>query len=490
MQVAHVLRNPNYTDIYFYLRHRVWAADETRARQVTLRPLSEMLKCPRHHDGYITWEEFEENQTQLKANRAKRRGPIGNGAALCQGILWCGRCSRWIRTVDFRHRKSGHALASYRCHPADRIGRVRQCFSVGSSILDGVIERAVLACITPGGIEAALRAIDDTVAQKEAANKAQARLLQRAGDAVNEARRRYEQVDPSHPMVKADLEARFEEACQAKKELERRLGRARRTEADSIGEADAAELVERAADVRTLWRAATTTNQDRKELIGTVISRVVVRAKTEESVEFDIEWVSGLRETHQAHRRKGLEKIVVELIQAGHMTMDAILRELRSRDVLNAFGRPIQRQLLWKILNRHGLGRKANWIRGLLRIRELVLEGFSTLEILARLREEGPPHWLGEWTLRRVRGAIDQIRLGTVPPEVQALPQHIKIKPSVRTAPAVADAMRNGRAAGRSWQAIVAEINASGWRSATGSPLTVEMARALAWKWKHAGAVK
>ena len=100
MQVAHLLTNPNYTDAYVYYRQKVSEADESRPRTVQRLPQSGWLVVHKHHDAYVTWEEWEEIQALLASRRVTRRPPIGNGPALLQGILWCDRCTRWIRTIS------------------------------------------------------------------------------------------------------------------------------------------------------------------------------------------------------------------------------------------------------------------------------------------------------------------------------------------------------------------------------------------------------
>ena len=51
-----------------------------------------------NHEGYISWEEFEENRRMLTENaymqqRASRKAARG-GRALLTGLVRCGRCGR------------------------------------------------------------------------------------------------------------------------------------------------------------------------------------------------------------------------------------------------------------------------------------------------------------------------------------------------------------------------------------------------------------
>jgi DNA-directed RNA polymerase subunit RPC12/RpoP len=56
-----------------------------------------------HHEGYITWAEFERNQRLISDNARKSnigRGSIRRGEVLLTGLLRCARCGRKL-TVSY-----------------------------------------------------------------------------------------------------------------------------------------------------------------------------------------------------------------------------------------------------------------------------------------------------------------------------------------------------------------------------------------------------
>ena len=61
--------------------------------------------------AYITREQFERNQAQLRANRTDRLGPVRAGTALLSGLLVCGRCGLRMTAA---YNNDGHA-ARYVC---------------------------------------------------------------------------------------------------------------------------------------------------------------------------------------------------------------------------------------------------------------------------------------------------------------------------------------------------------------------------------------
>jgi hypothetical protein len=58
-----------------------------------------------HHEGYISWQQFQRNQQQLADNRngynRSRRGAVREGVGLLQGIVLCGRCG-WRMKVRYQ----------------------------------------------------------------------------------------------------------------------------------------------------------------------------------------------------------------------------------------------------------------------------------------------------------------------------------------------------------------------------------------------------
>src|SRR3984885_15170513 len=106
-RIRQMLKNPCYAGAFAYgktaMRTRI---EEGRARQ------SSRYRKPRkewkvlligHHPGYISWEEYLENQQRLEANVAMYEGEGSGaaklGAALLSGLLRCGRCGRKLQVI-------------------------------------------------------------------------------------------------------------------------------------------------------------------------------------------------------------------------------------------------------------------------------------------------------------------------------------------------------------------------------------------------------
>ena len=56
-----------------------------------------------HHEGYISWEEYERNQQTIGGNANMKgemvKGSVRNGGGLLVGLLRCGHCGRKLKVL-------------------------------------------------------------------------------------------------------------------------------------------------------------------------------------------------------------------------------------------------------------------------------------------------------------------------------------------------------------------------------------------------------
>ena len=94
-RVLDVLSNPCYAGAYVFGRYRSRRVVRPDGTIVTKRERLQRsdwtVVIQDHHPGYISWDEFLENEQRLAANRARAgQRPPREGSALCQGIVRCG----------------------------------------------------------------------------------------------------------------------------------------------------------------------------------------------------------------------------------------------------------------------------------------------------------------------------------------------------------------------------------------------------------------
>ena len=106
-----VLHNPRFAGAFFFGRSRQRHTVEARLIVERLPREEWTALIPNAHAGYITWEDFEENQRRLRENAQangsdRRRSPPREGPALLQGLAVCGRCGDRM-TVRYHQRHGG-----------------------------------------------------------------------------------------------------------------------------------------------------------------------------------------------------------------------------------------------------------------------------------------------------------------------------------------------------------------------------------------------
>jgi hypothetical protein len=157
----HILTNPVYGGAYAFGRRSACVKIEN-GRKRTIRSLHRNwndwdVLIKDHHEGYITWAEFERNQHLIDDNANRKsnmgRGSIRRGEALLVGLFRCARCGRKL-TVSYSGK--GGPTQRYVCRGASNQMAASSCISFGGIRIDRAVAQEVLDRLQPLGIEAAL----------------------------------------------------------------------------------------------------------------------------------------------------------------------------------------------------------------------------------------------------------------------------------------------------------------------------------------------
>jgi DNA invertase Pin-like site-specific DNA recombinase len=306
-----LLQHPIYAGAYvFGRRSQLVQVVDGRARKTEghFKPMQNWNVLLRnHHAGYISWEEFEENQNMIAENahmlsRTARKSARG-GRALLTGLTRCGRCGRMMRV--FYASKAGEAHR-YQCTGDKAHVGGRLCIGVGGARVDRAVATRMLEAVSPLGVEAAIQAAERFTQADQDVRQALTRELEEARYDASLAARRYEVVDPTKRLVARELEAGWNVALERVAELEKRLARLQ-TEAACRPQIDRASLMELAHDLPSAWNAPTTSARTRQRLTRILIQEVVIDLDdaANESV-VTVHWSGGRHtEIRVARRRDG-----------------------------------------------------------------------------------------------------------------------------------------------------------------------------------------
>jgi DNA invertase Pin-like site-specific DNA recombinase len=280
--VHDLLTNPCYAGAFVFGRTRTEKRVDADGRLITrVRALPRdqwTVLIPDHHPGFISWERYEANQTQLRANWRPPRGEGGGaareGRALLQGLLRCGQCGR---TMQVGYAGTHGTVPRYLCGRAQQLyGAERACQSLGGHRLEQVVLTELFRVLAPAALAATAQALAEADTHYRQRLAAFELTVQRARFEADRARRQYDAVEPENRLVARTLETTLEAklAAQRRAETELTVQQARRPVA--LTDEELAWLSHAGADVRAVFDAPTTTARERKQLIRAVISDVVV----------------------------------------------------------------------------------------------------------------------------------------------------------------------------------------------------------------------
>ncbi len=294
--VRALLTNPIYAGAYAFGRTASRVTVENGRKRVVRGHRRERKEWDvlivDHHEGYVSWAEFERNQRLIADNANCKglmaRGSVRRGDALLAGLLRCGHCGRRLH-VSYSG-TSGFCVR-YSCRGAHLNHGTQTCIAFGGMRVDAAVSAEVLRLLSPLGVEAALAAaamrdaeIADTRRQGELA-------LTQARYEADLARRQYDAVDPANRLVAAELERRWNDRLAEAQGQEERLA-AIGADKPSLCAAERERLLSLGEDLGTAWSHPGATAETRKRVLRAVLEEIVATL-TEERIELLLHWRGG-----------------------------------------------------------------------------------------------------------------------------------------------------------------------------------------------------
>lgn len=358
-----MLHNPAYAGAFAYGRTGV-NPDKRPGRSDRVRlPIEEWATI---HQGvypaYISWERFLENQKKLSDNASdfdhRMRGATRDGEALLAGIALCGRCGYKMR-VSY---KSSHR---YVCNALSETYREPMCLSLPGKAVDDAVVKAFFEAVRP----AELDLLDEVLTEgKQDRNRLEQQHTDQVKWAEYETRlaeKRYRAVDPENRLVAAGLEKDWETALRGLAEAREAAERFERTPpVPDLNPDLRAQLEDLGKRLPELWESGRLTVSQKKQLLRSLISRVVLSRPEQDVVEARIVWVSGaysilcvnppvLHRTTQLGNYQELVERILELAAEGHQDTE-IARRLTKEGFRSARLPYVNRELVEKIRAKHG----------------------------------------------------------------------------------------------------------------------------------------
>lgn len=279
-QVFNMLRNPRYAGAFVYgrRRSRLRVDGATRVSVNVPRDQWKVLLL-NAHPGYLTWEEYEENQRILHNNALaygadRRKSPPREGTALLQGIALCGLCGNRM-TVRY-HERHGCLVPDYLCQQQEMGTGGRRCQFVPGGVVDATIGQLLMEAMSPVALEVALAVQQEIQSRLEEADQLRRTQVERARYEARLAQHRYMQVDPANRLVADVLEADWNNKLRTLAEVEQEYQRQRQGDLRVLDEEQRQQIFALATDFGKLWNDPHTPLREKKRMVRLLIEDVTL----------------------------------------------------------------------------------------------------------------------------------------------------------------------------------------------------------------------
>jgi Recombinase/Recombinase zinc beta ribbon domain len=381
-QVLRILHNPRYAGAYVFGRHHTRKTVDGRSRIVPVPRENWETLIPGAHAGYLSWEDYEQNQKRLHESAQaiggdRRKSPAREGPALLQGLILCGRCGERM-TVRY-HVRAGRLCPDYLCQREGIEHAQPLCQHVPGSGIDEAIGELLVEAVSPVALEVALTVQQELQSRLEDADRLRLQQVERAQYEADLARRRYMRVDPDHRLVADSLEAEWNSKLRRLTETQQERERQRQRDRQALSAEQRAAILALAADFPRLWRDPNTPDRERKRMTRLLVEDVtLLRA---ENIVLHIRFKGGASRTltvplplNAWQQRATSPEVIKEIDRLlEHTTFSRIASTLNGRALFSGEGKPFTPRMVARIRREYDLASRYDRLRkaGMLTLREM-----------------------------------------------------------------------------------------------------------------------
>src|SRR5882762_11546416 len=279
--VRDILINPFYAGAYVWGRRPLTTLlvdGRLEKHQSSTRRAEECrVFIPDHHEGYIDWATYKENQRMTRRNSVNWQGDesmaaIRAGQGLLVGLLRCGHCGRKLH-VRYWGGRGTHAR--YLCK-GDYDDGGQYCIGFGGSSVDRCVGQELLKAIAPLGVEASLRALEELSAGGAAQRAALSRKLEQLVYEAKKAFEQYDAVDARNRLAASELERRWNGKLEEIETVKQRLS-SLETERYSLSPEEEIRIRSMGDHFAGVWQSNHCPPTLKKMIFRTAIEEIIVR---------------------------------------------------------------------------------------------------------------------------------------------------------------------------------------------------------------------
>ena len=296
--VRDILINPFYAGAYVWGRRPVTTLlvdGRLEKRQTATRRAEECrVFIPNHHVGYIDWATYEENRRMTRRNSVNWQGDesmaaIRAGQGLLVGLLRCGHCGRKLHVRYWGGRGTN---ARYLCK-GDYDDGGQYCLGFGGASVDRRLGQELLRVISPLGVNASLRALEELSAGDAAQRIALTSKLEQLEYEARKAFEQYDAVDARNRLVASELERRWNEKLEIIETTKQRLA-GLNGKRYSLSAEDEARIMAMGENFTEIWQSDGCPPALKKMIFRTIVEEIIVRTDPEKrTLQFTVHWKGG-----------------------------------------------------------------------------------------------------------------------------------------------------------------------------------------------------
>lgn len=274
-----ILHNPRYAGAFVYGRSRTRKTADGKQVVKRLPPDQWGTFLPGVHPGYISWEEYEQNQKRLRENAQavgadRRKSPPREGPALLQGLILCGHCGQRM-TVRY-HFRFNRLCPDYLCQRKGIANAEPICAQIPGVEVDRVVSELLVKLVNPMTLEIALTVQQELQARLGEADRLRKQQVERAHYEAELAQTRYMRVDPNNRLVADSLEADWNHKLRALTEAQTEYERRCEEDRKIFQEEERAAILQLTTDFPRLWHDGSTPDRERKRMVRLLLEDVTL----------------------------------------------------------------------------------------------------------------------------------------------------------------------------------------------------------------------
>lgn len=351
--VARILQNPLYGGAYAYGRTKniLQIKDGCKTIKKGVLQKREDWYCllKEHHEGYISWEEFEQNQHIIAQNTNMKRpivvGSAGSGDALLVGVLRCGHCGLKLAV---KYQGSPKKFSHYKCRGREKTDVKKGCIAFGGKSADQAIADIILEIISPHGLNASLKAIEKLSQGNIQVVQQRKLALEQARYEAQRAKRQFEAVEPENRLVAAELERDWNQALEKVVRLDTEILNLEEASSLVLCQQDKEKIMALGHDLPYVWYHPQSSAVIQKKIVRLLIKEIVAFIE-DQKIKLIIHWYGGNHSTTEFQKKKQGETRFVTKVETKQIIADLarIMPDKHIVTFLNRLGKRTATGLTW-----------------------------------------------------------------------------------------------------------------------------------------------